>query len=182
MGRSVRSIEKTKKPRSVKAPAVISEHMILIKRPEVIKKMVEARKKGYPLKYCAFSIGVTLRALQKWIEIGDSDFMMGKDTPYSRLSYQMRTAYAEFVGHNVANIQATADDGNWQASAWLLERIAPEDFSQSSRALQEEKDDSSTMIWETGEVKGSEVPTVIDADFEVSGNNSETDNNNGTEN
>ena len=157
-----------------KKKMAVAESMILLKKPDIITELVNARKKGLPIKYCAFTVGVSNNTLRNWIDRGENDILAGKNTPYAKLAYEIRLAYAEFVGKNINNIQQNADDGNWQASAWLLERMAPEEFSQSSRAVKEEKDDSSTMTWDTQALNPSAVPTVIDADFEKTNTDTDT--------
>ncbi|MEY2510119.1 MAG: hypothetical protein QOE26_882 [Verrucomicrobiota bacterium] len=42
----------------------------------------------------------------------------------------VQNAEAAFIQKQIENVQAAADKGNWQASAWLLERKFPSEFSQ----------------------------------------------------
>jgi hypothetical protein len=42
----------------------------------------------------------------------------------------VQNAEAAFIQKQIANVQAAANKGNWQASAWLLERKFPSEFSQ----------------------------------------------------
>jgi hypothetical protein len=51
-----------------------------------------------------------------------------RDSPEFELAIQK--AEAVFIQRQVSNVQAAADKGSWQASAWLLERKFPSEFSQ----------------------------------------------------
>jgi hypothetical protein len=42
----------------------------------------------------------------------------------------VQNAEAAFIQKQIENVQAAANKGNWQASAWLLERKFPSEFSQ----------------------------------------------------
>ena len=51
------------------------------------------------------------------------------------LLQRMKKAEAFKIEKNIDNIQTAADDGAWQASAWILERQHPEEFASDRRII-----------------------------------------------
>lgn len=73
---------------------------------------------GLSVKRSAGKLGVHYTTIATWRH----------QSPEFELAIQK--AEAAFIQRQVANVQAAADKGNWQASAWLLERKFPSEFSQ----------------------------------------------------
>ena len=63
-----------------------------------------------------------------WIEKGKKG-----DKRYVDIVDAIKTAEASFKKHHVGNIGMAADNGVWQASAWLLERKYPEEYGRREK-------------------------------------------------
>lgn len=78
-------------------------------------------------KACDYS-GITEPTLYLYLKKGAEDIEAGTDSIYSNFSKEYKKAKADFVMKHAERITQAADDGSWQASAWLLERRVPNDF------------------------------------------------------
>ena len=110
-----------------------AEGTLLERDKEIGKAMVDARRHGLPLRMCAAMAGISERTLRTWMDKGEEDMMIGLDSPFARLSRAMRMANGAYVMERMEKINEASDAGNWQASAWLLERTEPQDYSQATR-------------------------------------------------
>lgn len=131
-----------KKAASKKASAAGRPHG-LKERPDVFATVTECQRLGMPLTETATAIGFTDRACHHWLKEGReiaeriAKAEMGEGpaitlTDKESLSFQFLQAFekgkAAFVRENLQNITAQAPE-SWQASAWLLERRRPDQFS-----------------------------------------------------
>lgn len=96
---------------------------------------------GCTLEVAAQAVGVNRRTIQTWLAVGrearDLDEQGGKLTPRQAQCLDLleaeQAARAELRVKALASIQKAALTGTWQAGAWLLERLFPDEFAAQKR-------------------------------------------------
>jgi hypothetical protein len=88
------------------------------KTPQMLAAICTMIEAGLSVKRSAGKLKIHYTTIATWRQ----------QSPEFELAIQK--AEAAFIQRQVANVQAAADKGNWQASAWLLERKFPSEFSQ----------------------------------------------------
>jgi hypothetical protein len=88
------------------------------KTPQMLAAICTLIEAGLSVKRAAGKLKVHYTTIATW----------RRELPEFELAIQ--EAEAAFIQRQVANVQAAADKGSWQASAWLLERKFPSEFSQ----------------------------------------------------
>jgi hypothetical protein len=85
----------------------------------------------------AIQAGMTYRLACQYGGIDDETFRHWKirgatgEEPYCGFLGAVKAAEAEGVRQNLARIEAAAEHGAWQASAWLLERRYPQEYGKT---------------------------------------------------
>lgn len=101
-------------------------------RDEIARRLAS----GCSLEVAAEAVGVSRRTVQAWLAVGrDGE---AREAEGLRLSVRQaeclallraeQTARAELRVKALASIQKAALGGNYQAAAWLLERLFPDEF------------------------------------------------------
>lgn len=99
----------------------------LFKDEATKERLINAIRRGLPIKYACSCAGVGEGTFYKWKQqLGDSS-SRGNCKEIRELFESIEKAKADFIDSQVGNI-ATAGQKSWQASAWLLERRFPDDF------------------------------------------------------
>lgn len=105
---------------------------------EPIQKFFQAIKLGMNnLKACEYA-GFTDKALYEWINKGETDLEKGQETVFSEFVETLKKTRAECQAFHLQNVIRAGQNGNWQASAWILERIFPSSFGQNRNESNEE--------------------------------------------
>jgi hypothetical protein len=131
---------------------------VLEKAPNLIDDLCTLRRAGLTQTACADACAVRPSVLSSWIAQGDSDIEHGfPDTVYAKLAVEFRKADSSFVAKYMGVIEKKAQDGNWQAAAWLLERTHPESFAESKR-LEISPEGNKTQI--VVDAPSEEVPKI----------------------
>jgi len=104
-------------------------YSLLAEREDIIPLLTEAVELGMSDKAAADFAGVCYESFYNWKSQGKEDFEKNKDSLYADLYFSIKKARGKFIQKNAEKIKKIADKGNWQASAWLLERRAPEDYA-----------------------------------------------------
>ena len=103
----------------------------------VRQEIVRVLASGCSLEVAAEAAGVTRRSVQSWLATGrEAEALDGEG---GRLSVMQRSclelldaerrARAEVRVKSLAAIQRAALNGTWQAAAWLLERMFPDEYA-----------------------------------------------------
>ena len=72
---------------------------------------------------CIFA-GISSRQFRRWRELAEKEV-----EPYASRWVEIQKSEAQAVVRNLFNIQNAANNGTWQASAWILERKSPEKYA-----------------------------------------------------
>lgn len=84
--------------------------------PERADRILDNLRRGNTRRASALSCGISEDTFQRWC---DRNAAFAED---------VKKAEAEAEATHVANIARSAQSGNWQASAWWLERKRPDDW------------------------------------------------------
>jgi hypothetical protein len=101
--------------------------------PEVQERIVTAVQAGSYLDDAASYAGIGYRSVFRWLERGrnaEAELSEGREIPENELIFwhfwqAIEKARADAAIRNVGIIQKAAQDGQWQAAAWYLERTNP---------------------------------------------------------
>ena len=102
--------------------------------PELSAKLVECIKAGTPITFAGPKCGVSVSVVMKWMAKGRN----GTDPICIELFYAIKAAQAEFVQGAIGEIRQQGAK-NWQALAWLLERMFREEFASDKFELNQLK-------------------------------------------
>lgn len=107
--------------------------------PDLISTMAKLFELGCTAKATYDAVRVSDTAYMRWIKVGEEAAEKDREnlTPWEILCIELvektNQAQAKFQKKNLTIIEKAAPK-TWQASAWLLERRNPKDFSIYSRA------------------------------------------------
>ena len=87
--------------------------------------------------------GFTEAALYEWLAKGESDLEEGQETIFVEFLETLKKTRAECQAFHLQNVIRAGQNGNWQASAWILERVFPTSFGQNR---QENTDDDKVEV------------------------------------
>lgn len=91
----------------------------------ISKKICDEIKRGLPITKAPLLAGVTAQTFYNWYNRGKN----AKKGKFHDFYNQVEEAKAYAIALRVENIRQAGADGNWQADAWWLERVDPENFS-----------------------------------------------------
>jgi transcriptional regulator with XRE-family HTH domain len=95
-------------------------------------------KSGMTREHTARALGIAPSTYSRWLEIGEN--AEDEEKLERKLYDRVLKAEGEAIARNVALVQKAAQDGNWQAAAWWLERRYPNDYARKERLdIQERK-------------------------------------------
>lgn len=93
------------------------------------KKICDEIKRGMPLTKAALLAGITATTFYNWYNKGKK----AKSGKFKKFYDQIEEAKAYAIALRIENIRQAGADGTWQADAWWLERIDPDNFSLNKR-------------------------------------------------
>lgn len=100
---------------------------------ENIDKLIREIENGVPVKYACAIAGITEKTFYEYLNRAERDLENGKkNSPYIQFSESVKKAKAFFISTRIDSIRGYGDSdekGAWLASAWLLERLYPEEFA-----------------------------------------------------
>ena len=102
-------------------------------RGEIARRLAS----GCSLEVAAEAVGVSRRTIQTWLQVGreaealhaDGARLTAKQRDCLALLWAEQAARAELRVKLLASIQKQALGGSWQATAWLLERMFPDEYA-----------------------------------------------------
>ena len=105
---------------------------------EPIENFFKAIKLGMSNVKASEFAGFTEKTLYEWLAKGETDLEEGLDTIHSEFCENLKKARAECQAFHLQNIIKAGQNGNWQASAWILERVFPSNFSANKMDIVDE--------------------------------------------
>lgn len=98
------------------------------------REIIRLVKAGLSTTDVAKAVGIHPSTLFNWLSWGE-DGIRGRDDDeeYVKFAHEYRRAEAMRKAFHLQNITRAANDGQWQASAWYLERAYPQEFGRCQR-------------------------------------------------
>jgi hypothetical protein len=96
--------------------------------PEKVEKARELRAKGLSDQAIYTALGICRDTFYTWIRKGEAG-----QKPYTDFAEAIKKGEAELEEICVSGILEQGLKGNWQALAWLLERLFPERYAKKDR-------------------------------------------------
>jgi transposase len=89
--------------------------------PEITQKILDAIRLGAPFNQACNAAGIHVDTFIEWRK------------RYSEFAEAVKEAEGQGVQNWLTVIETAANNGNWQAAAWKLERRFPQDFARRDR-------------------------------------------------
>jgi hypothetical protein len=105
---------------------------------EPIENFFKAVKLGMNNVKATEFAGFSDKVLYKWINQGEADLEEGLDTIFVEFVDTLKKTRAECQAFHLQNVIRAGRNGNWQASAWILERLFPTSFGANRTETNEE--------------------------------------------
>lgn len=97
--------------------------------PELIEEAYKLIKSGLDFKTTAWYLGISESAFYKWMREGEKE-----ESGLKKQFFQsIKKAESEAIARNVMLIQKHAQEGNWQAAAWWLERRYSDEWGKKDK-------------------------------------------------
>lgn len=90
------------------------------------------------VKACHYA-GFSEDAFYEWQQKATDDFAVGKDSIHTEFIEEFKKAKASCQQFCLNSIYQAAQNGSWQAGAWILERVFNKDFAQKQQLEIEDK-------------------------------------------
>ena len=95
---------------------------------ELIEKAADIIARGNYYKVAIDILGIDDKTWYNWLRQGEIDANKGINSLNFQFFQSIKKAEATAIDRNLNIIQQAAGEGNWQASAWYLERKYPEQW------------------------------------------------------
>ena len=79
--------------------------------------------------------GISEQTYYTYLKQGREDAEDGKVTIFSDFLESVKRARASFRIYHMSKIREAAESGNWQASAWSLERLFPDEYGKQDKII-----------------------------------------------
>ena len=99
---------------------------------EFIDEFCKALSLGLSVKAACDYVGISEPAYYSYVNKADEDIKNGvKNSKYIKLMKRVKKAKSACKAYHMNKIREASENGNWQASAWTLERCFPDEFGKS---------------------------------------------------
>ena len=99
---------------------------------ECQERFIEAVREGLPYSTACALANIADSTWANWRHRAEAE----PDSPYFAFLQAVKAAEAEAEQANLTRIRKAADNGQWQASAWILERRHPDKWGRTERQEQ----------------------------------------------
>lgn len=100
--------------------------------PELSQEICKYIKQGLSNRTAADCAGITESTFYSYIRQGEADLEKQKTTIFSQFLQSLKKAESAHKLGRLAVIRRAADEGNWQAAAWELERRYRDDYGRNA--------------------------------------------------
>jgi predicted transcriptional regulator len=97
--------------------------------PGIRKALLNGIRLGMSYEKAAIFAGITYQTFKTWMDKGK----VANKGQYREFYDELKKADAEGEAACIQKIQKAAQDGTWQAAAWILERRHPEDWGRKDK-------------------------------------------------
>jgi hypothetical protein len=100
---------------------------------EITNRVLAALESGVGIVRAAAHAGVAASTVHNWLQQGDADQQAGTESDRAAFLDRVTRTRANVAVRLAAQLQRAGRenvDGDWRANAWLLERLAPDEFGQ----------------------------------------------------
>lgn len=111
-------------------------------QPEALAEVLASVAAGTPRKHAARAAGIPQSTFFRYCRVAK---LAAPDTPEWKFWNQLKKAEGLAVKAHCGVIR-TAADKSWQAAAWWLERLYPEDFGSDRREVRELRKEISDLL------------------------------------
>tara|TARA_Y100000004_G_C8948076_1_gene427222 strand:+ start:759 stop:1190 length:432 start_codon:yes stop_codon:yes gene_type:complete len=95
---------------------------------QLTERLLNAIKLGSYIEHACAYAGINSSTYRRWRSLAEDNL-----EPYKSLFEKIQQAEAEGIIRRIGRIEKQAQEGNWQADAWLLERKYPDKFGRRDR-------------------------------------------------
>jgi len=108
-----------------------------------IDELTRLLRAGAFLETAAAAIDVTSATLRNWLR-----YARKGDKRYEPVARAIQQACAEFEYRTQLCVNAAAEDGDWKAAAWLLEKRFPKRWGAMAQGEELDDEEDLTFDWE----------------------------------
>lgn len=101
---------------------------------EMIKELCKAKESGLSNIACCEYVGISEYTLYDYLKKAKRDEDNGMDEEnsiYIKFAKEFKKSMSKFKVYHINLIKEASKKGNWQGSAWLLERCFPKEFGRN---------------------------------------------------
>lgn len=127
-------------------------------------RLLQAIRLGSYIEHACFYAGIDSSTFRKWRQKAEQEI-----EPYKSFWKEVQLAESEAIMRRLARIEKTAEEGNWQADAWVLERKYPDKFGRRDRInvnLDPNKPVEVNLEWADGQALDREKEIIIEQEEE----------------
>lgn len=127
-------------------------------------RLLQAIRLGSYIEHACFYAGIDSSTFRKWRQKAEQEI-----EPYKSFWKEVQLAESEAIMRRLARIEKTAEEGNWQADAWVLERKYPDKFGRRDRInvnLDPNKPVEVNLEWSDGQALDREKEIIIEQEEE----------------
>lgn len=115
---------------------------------QVWNRLSQAISVGAYIEDACIFAGISSRQYRRWRELAEQGV-----EPYADRWVEIQKSEAQAVVRNLFNIQQSANNGTWQASAWILERKYPEKYARKDTVqIAKQSDYDVELHWSDGTI------------------------------
>lgn len=126
---------------------------------ELINELCKYKRSGLTNKSVCYAANISERSFYEYLNRGEADLQAGKKSIFTRFFQSYKKAETMHKLKRLNQIEKAAEEGNWQAAAWELERCYPDEYGKRIAAEVSGKDGGSIKT-ET-EISGS-IKSAVD--------------------
>ena len=130
---------------------------ILVYRPEVGDKLLEYWRATHNKRAACGHAAIDRETLRLWLIRGAEG-----EEPFSSFSASWEKAEADWIAERELVIRKAANEGQWQAAAWGLERHLPDEYGKKDRLGIGQDPTAEPVGVKHGRLDDSDGATVLD--------------------